>query len=710
MLRRNGVGRVAALALVVASEMAGARSTSEGDDGNTIARLATISVTGELQERDAQRSATSAVVLSGEDVERGNAIDLYDALRSVPNVSSSFGDLGFVVRGIAQSGPGGGENGLLVSLLVDGAAIPNAGATYYGPFGTWDLDRIEVLRGPQSTQQGPNALAGAIVVRTAAPVLDETAAKGRISVAGYDERRMSAAVNVPLVENIAALRVALDDQATDGYVDNPTRGQDDYYGRSAQTARAKVLVSPSESLTTTFTASVSDNRQALELLDLASWPGDRRDFSDAVNRSRAVSRILSLDLEYQIAERWRLDSITSRLDTDYQRADDPDRSAFPGNVTGINEGAESIKQEFRLNYESDALRGVIGLYLADDEIRQFGFGRLPAAAVLPNAPGTLLIDFLENDDVHNRALFGEIDWVLAPHWTLSAGVRYDRERREEFSRTTTSLDPPVIVLPQQPAIEGDSTYDATLPKVGVTRDWNEDVSTSVTVQRAYRAGGIAISLVSGAGGPYEPESATNYEFALRTQWLDDRFRFNANLFYLDWEDQQVTLIGPTGNPNDTFVGNAGESTVRGLEVQLDAFVSDDLRLDLSAALNRTRFDRFVQRGVDLAGNRFPFASERSASLGLEWRPTRDWVVYADASYLSEFFSDAENSPLLRVPSRTLANLRVGIERETWSAFAFARNLFDRDYATQFTGSPNDEAVALRAGDPRVIGIEVALVY
>jgi outer membrane receptor protein involved in Fe transport len=63
-----------------------------------------------------------------------------------------------------------------------------------------------------------------------------------------------------------------------------------------------------------------------------------------------------------------------------------------------------------------------------------------------------------------------------------------------------------------------------------------------------------------------------------------------------------------------------------------------------------------------------------------------------------------------VPSRTLANLRVGIERETWSAFAFARNLFDRDYATQFTGSPNDEAVALRAGDPRVIGIEVALVY
>ena len=218
-----------------------------------------LTVIGQQQERSIQDTEASVVVATTEQLEATGVRNLYQLVDLTPNVASTFGEKGFAIRGIDQRGLGGGGAGLLVSVKVDGATIQNNQATFFGPYNTWDMGQVEIFRGPQSTQQGRNSLAGAIVMEGADPVY-EPLVRGRVSAGTPATSQTSATVNMPLVENKAAFRVSVDNRRSNGWVTNPTRDENDYDFREAMNVRTKLRFDPTAKFRGMVTFSYTDSR------------------------------------------------------------------------------------------------------------------------------------------------------------------------------------------------------------------------------------------------------------------------------------------------------------------------------------------------------------------------------------------------------------------------------------------------------------------
>ena len=680
-------------------------------DGNTVTlqrstkplggplELAPITVSGQLLERSVQDTQTSVVVISGEDLDRSNDTDFYDVVERTPGITALFGEKGFAIRGIDQNGFGqAGSTGLTVNTTVDGASLPTAQSTFFGPYSTWDLDQVEVLRGPQSTQQGRNALAGSVAIRTADPVLNEFEGKVRGDLGQRDSRRVAAAVNVPILEDRLAARFTAERNETDGYIDNATRGTDDHDAREFENFRAKLLIVPTDDFEVILSHNYTEHFGGEDFVQDATFPGRRISLSSIAEREGSEHNITGVHIDYAFSPFWSLVSDTVYYRHDYLR--------FEGaSTTSVLDGDfqdKSLTQEVKFTYEGPGrLRGVLGLFYTD--IERSGqtvftapgetFNRLLAGL------GTIGVATLANEtDTENYAVFGEFDYELLDQVTLTIGARYDRETVEFIDTSSLVINPPLVGPLLFDPVRGKATYEAFLPKLGVTYAWTDEFSTGFTVQRGYRAGGSRRNLFTGVLSEFDPEYTINYEISTRYQSADQRTTLNANVFYTDWKDQQVVVQGPSGDSNDLDVENAGSSTVYGLEADWVHSVNDALNVFAGIAIAKTKFDEFDQ----FSGNKYVGAAEVTASAGASYYFGNDWIVSVDGSYISEREGDNDNDPNVQVPGFTLWNARIGYERDNWAAYLFVRNLFDKDYVTQI----NDTLNQVRTGEPRFIGVQL----
>ncbi len=670
-----------------------------------------ITVTGQQQERSLQEEPVSVAVVDGAQLDAGTDTDLYRLVAMTPNVNSSSDVRGFSIRGISQQGFGP-EGGLLLSVQVDGAAVQGYQGAFFGPFSTWDLDRIEIFRGPQSTQQGRNALAGAIVMKSADPTY-RTSVRVRTRLGSSGTNQGSAVVNLPIADGKAAFRLAVDNRKSDGFVENPTRGEDSYDFRDYLSIRMKVRFDPSDRFRGMLTYQATESRGGDGTIGVDRFPGERVNISDHAAEDGSEHHAVTLDLAYDLSGSLSLESTSSIYQHDYRRSEDLDQTPAPAGVLDYTTDDEWVTQEFVLRYSGPGQRrGVLGLYFADltDTLHADAAGPGELAG-LP--PGFVLTSFFDTEETtRNAAVFGEFDLGLAEAWTLTLGARYDREQRETVDIQGVVSDPPLPQFPLAgPPQELAASYQAFLPKAALTRKWNERLSTSVGWQRGYRAGGRSISVLSQRVSDFDPEFTSNIEFALRAAAPDRRWHFDGNLFHTDWTDQQVRVLTDLGLPVDTVTVNAGESTVRGLEVQTGYWVERRLQLYASAGLLSTRFDDFRDGEQDFTGNEFPHAPEWSWLTGVTLRLEDSWSGNAEIAAQADAFSDQENDGRFRVGGRTLVNARFGYRRGSLGVFAFGRNLLDEAYLLSAWQPSAPLFTALgRAGEPRTIGIELDLSF
>lgn len=655
-----------------------------------------ITVTGQQQERTLQDTVASVAVTSGSELEQSTQKDLYDLVAATPNVAQSFGYKGFSIRGIDQRGFGSGT-GLLVSVKVDGVSLQNDTSTFFGPYSTWDLDQVEIFRGPQSTQQGRNSLAGSIILESARPTYEQQV-KSKLSYGSLDSWQAAATVNVPLSAK-AALRLSVDQRRSDGWVDNPTRGEEDYDFRESLTVRGKLRFDPSDRFRGLLTLSYTDSSGGEDLIDESRFPGERLNFSNESAEEGSRHQIASLELAYDLNDRWTLESLTSSLTHDYLRVEDGDMSFFPGNLLDIDQDDQGLTQQLRLLYNgSERAHGVLGLYYADLEDDSLAVATLPGEVL--GIPGvTVTGSQARLEETENLAVFGEFDLRLGERWTMTLGARFDDEQRSTATTQESLLDPPIFALPSLPPEVLDADYSAFLPKLGVTLDWSDDLSTSLSVQRGYRAGGRSLSLISQRLSDYDPEYTTNYELALRSRSSDRNWRFNANAFYVDWEDQQVAVRTEFDLEFDTVTINAGSSRLYGLEGTVEYQPRSQWRTYLSVGFVETEFESFVDQDQDFSGNEFPFAPSWSWTLGGHWQWRQHWNLDAQINWQDAFFSEPSNLAAFEVDDRTLVNLKLGRSWRTWGLNVFARNLLDEDYLLERLPSGS------RTGEPRVFGLE-----
>lgn len=717
--------RAYARVLGLATALTGPALAQEGDvDAGETPTIDQIVVTGEKLGRTIQDTTTSVAILTGEELEARSLEDLYDVVLRTPNVGQSFGEKGFNIRGVDQRLAGGA--GLLINTIVDGAALPNNQSTFFGPYSAWDVAQVEILRGPQGTTQGRNAIGGAIIINSADPDLNGYEGKARGSYAELDSYQLAAAQNIPLIEDVLALRFAVDQRETDGWVFNPTRGED-YDQRNSLTLRGKALWAPGERFRALWTTSYTDSTGGEDLVDFLRFPEVRENLADLPAEEGSEHLINTLRLDFDITEALSLISTTTYYTHDYMRVEDLNNDPIDTGFLDRLQDDDNITTEARAFFDNGGrVRGIVGVYYGEfdsDVIDNFAvpvtiLGIDPAVLEFLGIPPTAKIfqtrDIANNE--RNYAFFGEAEFDVTDRLTLIAGARYDNERRQQAATQVTTVEVPIpFPLPPDEVSGLDATFDAFLPKGGIRYDVNEDVTIGFTAQRAYRAGGQSISTVSATVADFNPEFAWNYEASLRAILGDGRFAVVANAFYTDWNDQQVTRVTDfglaNGIPLDTITVNAGGSRLFGGEVEIDAYWSDGLSTFIAIGLVDTEFTDFVSGATDNTGNAFSYAPTANVSFGVDYTAPFGLIVRADANWRGDAFSDERNDPNNIIDDYFLANFKVGYETERWSIFGFARNLFDSDYVTQIQNGVTapDGSIILqnaRSGEPRIVGVEL----
>ena len=724
-----------------------------------------IIVTGEKSNRTLQDTTTSVAVTTPERIRQETILTIQDVYNRTANVSETYGSAGFTIRGINNKGVGAGGDADTATVYVDGAPIPRQ-ALFGGPTDLWDIDQVEILRGPQSTIQGLNALAGAIVLTTRDASVTDYSADGRILWTGRNDRTFSTAAGGPLIRDELGIRLSAERRADRGIIRNVTRGG---YDDSLRTLnlRGKLHWTPRSLPGLDVKASYNrvrrDGGYLYEYTNLTTpdFYDHRRSTSDQPNRGYIRSDIAVLNVGYEIAPRLRLSSVTSFNRTATLAQTDADGTAADVQFISNDSRYRTWTQELRLNYDGERLSGVLGawayrrsggldannrLNIATPVTTIVGLlqrGGFPAAAArqiatayataLPQIPVRYSAD--QPLLVKNAALFGDGRLRVTDRLSLLAGFRYDHEDNRYGAETiatfngtlpspaafgaagtplnlaVTAINRGVLGLVAQAASARASnarSFDAFLPKAGLSMEWTPDLTTAFTVQRAYRSGGSSQNPARATLVAYDPEYSWNYEGSLRSRWLDGRLTVNANVFYVDWKDQQTTAFFGL-NAFDYNTVNAGKSHLYGGELEVQGRLNRMFDAYASAGYVRTKYDRFdLPAGststVNLAGSQFPYAPRWTLAGGINGRAGAI-VGNVNANYRSAVFTDvgtAQNQA--RVSGRTVVNARLGYDAGRWTVFAFARNLLDEDYLQYRT----PDGLRGIVGDPQTFGAGLEL--
>ena len=681
-------------------------------------QLEEIVVYGELIERSLQDNHSSVHVLTGAELQAMNIDDLNDAMARIAGITRSsqgtgIGSGGLSIRGIPDIGIGGSGTGKTTTTSIDGVRISNVALMPATVLSTWDIQQLEVLRGPQSTQSGRSALAGAVIVRSNDPTYSSDY-KIRLGYGTDSSTQLAAMANIPLLEDRLALRLAAERRSSDGFVSNDLLGIDDIdeYEKTNLRLGLRWDISDDFSALLRYTFNNWDEGYSPEKVLASNFPARR---SSDINAGEFFNRdfsALSLRLRYQITERLALESETARYDGDFSAAFDNDQSNQPL-APALGEGeSDFIEQDLRLTFAGDSLTWVLGLYHTEiEDIENFSNSLFSLAQGFPprpviglNLPDNLLAAVTNTNatEITNSAVYGELEWNLNPQWRVIVGGRYDREKLDDTStfRGVRVSDQLLLASFEDPL---DTDFSAFLPKAAVVYQLNDNNSLGFTLQRGYRAGGTAPNSFAGRLIDYDPEYITNYELSLRTASPEQGITANANLFYTDWTDQQTDAPRPGGQGVfDRIVVNAGESALWGFEVEVRGQPDESLQWFGSMGYVSTEFKTFNLSETSLAGNEFPFAPELSFAVGAEYRFDNGVYVASDANYVSAAFTDVENIEANKTDSRALINARVGYRADQWQVFLYVDNLADRDYELNTYSVSGSGYIEVNA--PREVGL------
>jgi iron complex outermembrane receptor protein len=599
-----------------------------------------------------------------------------------------------------------------VGLFVDGVFL---GRTGLGMSDLTDIERIEVLQGPQGTLYGKNTNAGAISVITRKPSLEGTEGYVEASVGDYGMGRLTASVTGPISDNVA-YRLSGSVHQRDGYYDNA--GGDDLNDADDWNLQGKLLWEPSSALSILLSASHVDRdttccgadsiqndsvNNALEERGLPRDKSDPYDFDVAVNLDSAFemeSDMAYMTIDYDMA--WgSIKSITSWNDYDYSVTTDPDRSqldvlaVFDDNYKG-----ESFSQELRLTSEAGGnFDFQVGLFYYDQTTERgegkpfvrVGPDMIPIASqqdlALP-APITFLVaegDYLVGKnklETETVAVFGQATWHIGDVWHITGGLRWSDEQKDAALYTETFSTAPSATLIGRSLLDFFATpIEAELDRSGDNVDWllrlsrdiGDDSMIFASAASGSKSGGF--NSVSGTveDRAFEDEDTTSYEIGIKSSLFDSALRLNATAFYTIVEDYQFQQQLPTGA--GTFVSNDGEVEVAGIDMQFEAAPRQWLRL--SGGL--LYMDKYEVTDGPNDGDPLAFAAEYSGNLAATLMfPLADGGVYWRTDY--SYMDDHDNGET--VDDRELVNSRLGWRNDNWDIAIWGRNLTDDDYATQ----------------------------
>ena len=670
-----------------------------------------IIVKGDWREINILEEDSSIVILNNQIIESQPIKHFENLSYLVPNLNFAASDSRarhFQIRGIGERSGYERTPNSAVGFLIDDIDYSGQG----GIATTFDVDQIEVHRGPQGSRIGSNALAGLIYIKTKEPT-EVFEGSSEITLGTYGTRNAGIAFGGPTQFNQdITYRVALRSDYSDGFRKNLFLGKSNTSKKDEDTYRLKLNWKLRDKTTLKFLITQIDLDDPA---DIWTIDGSLNTLSDRPGMDSQKTNAYSMKIFHGFAG-YEFQSITSITDTDVVLSYDADwgnaKSHAPYTYDYFSEtlrDRETFSQELRL--VSDELdfnsnrntEWVLGISYFD--VKEVNFKNDDGVYGDPSdpfGPYGSQSSSSSNFSSDNLSIFGNIDYFLDEFTKLSIGARWEDYQSNYYDSFGESFNP---------------NDQMSGGKISLNKNLSDVANIFISVARGFNQGGFNLNLGLAPDSKntnlyYDPEFLTNYEVGFNAQLFDAKTNIAAVIFYSDREDQQVlisTQVDPTDPNTFSFLTqNAAEGTNKGLELNIDVQLTESLNFFARLGLLRTEINNWKSR-PDLEGRAQAHAPKKSYAFGMNWSITNRASLSVDVVGKSGFYySDSHNN---QSKSYSLTNINFDYLIGGWTYSIWARNIFDEYYSVRgfyFGNEAPDfkDTLYERHGDPRHVGLSV----
>ena len=641
-------------------------------------------VTGEKMDRDIKETTTAVTVIQGEDIDKTGAKTVNDVIIQAPNVvTSGFGSVN--IRGVNGSGAATGFYAIRsgarqrVDTNVDGVSDAFTGYNFSGS-GVWDVQQVEVLRGPQSTTQGENSIGGAVSVKTNDPTFaPEYAIRGGAEIYenGNVMKNVALMASGPITEELA-YRFAFD--GTDGQSYITYDGDSipvDPEDSTNLNFRGKLLWTPTfnEKLSVKLTANY--RKADGNYLNWANWDGgtgyEDETLTLGTNYNEYLGRDYSYNTRIQDSDVYNISSeikykFNNQVSSSTLLSFNSQTNIFDQYPTeqtyNFKDKTSKIESQLTFTPTNSKVDGFVGIMAADRE----------------NTVSSESYSTEGKTEETRLGVFGEMNYYINDQFTVTAGARVQREKQHrEFSASYVTNE-----------IDNDIQDTYLLPKLAFTYSPIKDTTFGLSVRQGYNSGGLGYYNYGGASEvyTYESESVTAYEFSAKTAF-NQSTTINTAIFYNDYKDYQGI--------SDYKITNVDEAHTMGLEVELAHWLTDSLEVRPSIGLLKTKVDN----DDTFAGNELSNAPDLNASLALTQYIGENLTLGADVTYVSEYYSDLDNTEDYKAGEYAIVGASVDYTIGDLLISGYITNLTDEDVVYLINGG-----YRASVGQSRTVGLNL----
>jgi iron complex outermembrane receptor protein len=680
----------------------GATYSSEGWSQNTKGpALEEVIVTAQMRDESAQSIPIAMGAYDKKFITQVGASSLAEMESAIPNINFGAGDRNtrgeIAIRGIGDYSRNIGTNAR-VAVYIDGVLTGRSSSFDQSLL---DVAHVEVLRGPQGTLAGTNAVAGAINIITQKPE-DNFNAELLTNTGNYDFRSLAGKINLPVTADLYA-SLLIGSTRQDGYINNVTLNRD-LQGVNRDIAKLKFRYLGVENLLVDVGFDYlkdddkSTNAEALANGSFNGFTLTPEPLVVAHNADEFEQRELkgtSIEATYETPGNFRWTSITGIRANKFSELSEEDYSPLDVATSLFDEKTDQFSQEFRL-VSPKGERGdyVIGAYFLDQDIST---QRSAITGAMFRPAPNKSVQTPASAEVQSASLYLHGNYYFTRQWSLTAGLRYVHEVKNiDYS----SIDSTGLFI-NASHIDDQKTFNKLLPKFGINFQLMPDILLYTSIARGYKSGGWNADFITTFEHfQFDPEYAINYEIGAKSVFFDRRLTVNVAGFVTKFDDFQVFQFVPTQSSGAVLsLTNAGKVTTQGVELDINALLTEHLGISFNTAFTQARFDEFKSGGglgVDYDDNYLPYAPEHTYFVAIDYsRPLfNQFEVYGhiDYGYTGDYFSNPNNTQDNSIPNYFAANARLGVSIDVhWDISLWVKNLTDetnlRQRSVSFLGVP-----------------------
>lgn len=718
-----------------------------------------ILVTAQRREERLQDIPIAISAFGASQIERQGIISIESIAPRVPSVYfGSFGALRpqLYIRGIGtRTFDPGSESS--VGVFADDVYLGRSS----GSFGAIrDIERVEVLRGPQGTLYGRNTIGGAINVITKGPS-DSFEAQAEVGVSNFNGWDVFGAVGGPITgDGALKFRVAGWHNERDGYVTNLRTGTK-FQGIDNSGARIRLEYEPSDNFKIDLTGEylhdgdkggfqgvnqgtgrsstgAPGNPSAVFFAAASRLPTQQLPLSlreayfsgDPILNRNAYAGIARIETGLGFAT---LTSITGYRRLEVQDSRDLEGSSLDVLFQTSDETSDQWTQELRLTSDPDgalsfggSVDWIVGAFYYNDKSYRDDFFRVGLDSAVRAAAGTIATDTTFSDyKIESYAFFGQATIHVSDKFDITLGGRYTNDKKRATQGATSTDALPIV--PANYVTTNSATYTSFDPRIVLDYKINPDVSVYASYSTGFKSGGFQyVPFNLGAANTlFAPEDIKTYEIGLKSEWLDRHLRLNVAAFRYDYKNLQVARIVDTPNGPQSLTTNAAASKVQGIDIEMLLRPSDNFDVGVTYgyldAKYKNYFTTISGTPVSYDGTRMVRAPEHTINVGAEWRiPLGDSddrvTLRADYALLSDFYFEpgegnsifGSGTPLTKEESYGLLDLRATFDISNFRITAYVNNATNKEYRRTVNGLGN--TIVGFAGTPRIYGLRIAYSY